>query len=593
MNIQDIKEIIKEVIKNKTYCKSVLIDGPWGCGKTTAVKDAIKDLTEEVVSKKKLVYQSLFGIKDVSELVACFSYAGKIIYSVTKSIASPFTKLIPIVGEQIKEGIDNSTALFSPRPSKKKDTIFIFDDLERADESLSYIALLGFFNQLIMRGCRIICISSLDDLSRLDSERKIGLDAFLEKAFDRILYINEDPEDIIIKLFEDNEKTKNCIRQCVDMFESNIRLAMKAHRLLSDVYENSKEFKYDLSKKYNDLQILKSTICSIKAIYFFEREKKEKNDNSKITNVYEDLLSIHQSKQLASRVSKNINNVIKQDELYYVPEEIADIKILARCLCMAEVHKDYSELIKNFSSNNEKEKINILDTSVFYLDDEGKRSAFLKFKKDTLEGTATINRQYIDRFAEFLKYTDFDLKDDGLIDCVISTVVDKYLNGDTSAYDRLQDYTNFPNETNNPKIMDEVFEEVSQKLHKTETESIELKMKDAFEKEDYTFLLDLLHDVEHYKKPEHIRKEIKRILINNNFYFPDLSKNIDYESWSYCHQVAKISKGDNDMSHKFINLLKEEVSKHKDSKSAIDRAKALVQYNFDAETFKEFVAYCD
>lgn len=592
MKIEDIKDTIKKVIENKIDYKSILIDGSWGCGKTTVVKDAISELTDDAISRKKLVYQSLFGIKDVSELVACFSFTGKIIYSLGRSIASPFTKLIPIVGDQIKESIDNSTALFTPSPSKKKDTLFIFDDLERADELLSYIALLGFFNQLIMRGCKIICVSSLNDLSKMDVKRKKGLDAFLEKAFDRIMYINEYPAEIITKIFEDDEKTKHNIKQCIDMFDCNIRIALKTHRLLKDVYKKQSVYKYNINRKNNDLQVLKATICAIKSIYYF-KEKEDNDENDQKQNPFEKILFDRESGQLDSRILKNIKEVINKNSAYFLPEELEEAKNLTKSICMVDVHNDYTMLVKNYSSEIKKEQKDIYDVSVFYFDDKGKKDYFLKFKKDTLAGKLAINRAYIDRLIEIIKYTDSDLKKDGLLDNIITKVISNYSSGDKSAYQRLEDYINFPEEANDKKIVKDIFSEISSQLHKVETDSLELEMNNAFKNGDYRYLLDLLYEVEHYKKPEHIRTNVKKILLSNHFYLPDLSKTIDYESWSYCHQVARLSKLDQELSIAFIDVMKEDVVNNKESVSAVDRAKALVQYNFEADIFNEFLSFCE
>ena len=595
MRVQDIKEVIKNTIEDKENYKAILIDGVWGCGKTTIVKDAIKELSEEIISKKKLVYQSLFGIKDVTELAACFSYAGKIIYSLGKSIASPFTKLIPIVGDQIKESIDNSTALFAPSPSKKKDTIFIFDDFERVDELFSYITLLGFFNQLIMRGCKIICVSSLKDLSKMDIERKKGLDAFLEKAFDRVFYINDYPEEIITNIFSDNDKTKQCIKQCVDMFEGNIRIALKAKRLITDIYGKSDKYKYDLSRKYTDLQIMKSAICATKAIYFFRQKNKndDKNKKDKEDLNYLELLAEHNPEGLDYNIAKNIDETIKEKTFYYLPEETDSIKELAKCICMVEIHNDYSMLVNSYPLNVKKEQKSIYDVSVFYFDDKGKQDYFRKFKEDTLNGKLAINRAYIDRLVEIIKYTNSDIKEEGLLDYIISKIINDYSSGNKEAFNRLEDFVSFPSEVDNKKIISTIFSDISSQLNKAEIDYIKSEMDNSFKTGDYAYLVDLLYDVEHYKKPERIRTTVKQLLIDNRFYMPDLSQKLEYESWTYCHQVARLSKSDDELRAPFIELLKEETKKHKNSVSAVDRAKALVQYNFDANEFGDFVTFCN
>ena len=53
--------------------------------------------------------------------------------------------------------------------------------------------------------------------------------------------------------------------------------------------------------------------------------------------------------------------------------------------------------------------------------------------------------------------------------------------------------------------------------------------------------------------------------------------------------MAKFSKNDPSLSSPFLNVLKEEIIAHKQSASAIDRAKALVQYNFNPDTYNSFL----
>lgn len=43
LNIRNIDKILSDFIENKEY-KAILIDGPWGCGKTYQVNETIKDI---------------------------------------------------------------------------------------------------------------------------------------------------------------------------------------------------------------------------------------------------------------------------------------------------------------------------------------------------------------------------------------------------------------------------------------------------------------------------------------------------------------------------------------------------------------------
>ena len=526
MNVGKIKDVIIDIIQEpkESSCKSILIDGVWGCGKTTAVKSAIEELlSEKIAHKGKIVYQSLFGVKDIAELTACYSYAGRNVYRVSKSVVGPFTKLIPFVGEQISESINNTTALFEPSPSTKKDVVFIFDDLERADYSLSYITLFGFFNQLIMRGCRIICISSLGDLSKLDRKNKKDLDAFLEKAFDRIIFINEYPDEIITQLFSDNVRTKDCVGQCLSMFDGNIRIAIKVHRLLQQLFIKEKELGLLLNKNVKDVQILKAAILSIKAIFSFEMiedEKIKKQDNLD----YLGILSKKQSNELNDDTRQNIKMIMDKNTFDYLAEERTLISHLAQCLCYMEAHDDCEELIKEYSPDAKKKLDEKYSDSIFYLDDEGKQLFLTNFKKDTKENRVPVNRQYIDKVAEIIKYTSLDINNDDFLDLVKSRIVDNYLKGDDDSFERLHDYVKFPNESDDKGLIEKLYNDVCSDISVKEEEIIKNEIADSLNNNDYRYLVDLIYDLDHHNKPEYVSKLVVDLLTTNSFYMPDISK---------------------------------------------------------------------
>ena len=74
-------------------------------------------------------------------------------------------------------------------------------------------------------------------------------------------------------------------------------------------------------------------------------------------------------------------------------------------------------------------------------------------------------------------------------------------------------------------------------------------------------------------------------IVSNNFLLPDISGDISYDMWSYCHAMARFAKK-NDKGQEFINTLKE-LHKGDKTESELDRCFALVYYNIDNQILDE------
>ena len=55
MKTSDIKEILKNFIYNPMY-KSILIDGPWGCGKTYEINQFIKSIQKQNKKRNYIIF---------------------------------------------------------------------------------------------------------------------------------------------------------------------------------------------------------------------------------------------------------------------------------------------------------------------------------------------------------------------------------------------------------------------------------------------------------------------------------------------------------------------------------------------------------
>lgn len=190
LNDDDIVSIVIKYIDEKLYNYAVMIDGDWGCGKTYFVKEYLIDKIEQNETEKKkidedynikrIVYISLYGVKSVDEVskqVFMESYLAKA--GKAKGILRKGTEvvgtLLPVAFDVMKSftGIDADTDKVSGAVNaflSIKNSIFIFDDLERCDCPVNEI--LGYINGFVEHeGLKVILVAN---------QKEVGKGAYLK-----------------------------------------------------------------------------------------------------------------------------------------------------------------------------------------------------------------------------------------------------------------------------------------------------------------------------------------------------------------------------------------------------------------------------
>lgn len=190
LNDDDIVSIVIKYIDENLYNYAVMIDGDWGCGKTYFVKEYLIDKIEQNETEKKkidedynikrIVYISLYGVKSVDEVskqVFMESYLAKA--GKAKGILRKGTEvvgtLLPVAFDVMKSftGIDADTDKVSGAVNaflSIKNSIFIFDDLERCDCPVNEI--LGYINGFVEHeGLKVILVAN---------QKEVGKGAYLK-----------------------------------------------------------------------------------------------------------------------------------------------------------------------------------------------------------------------------------------------------------------------------------------------------------------------------------------------------------------------------------------------------------------------------
>lgn len=144
---------------------AVLIDGPWGVGKTHLVKRFLKSRSDE--QKQRFVYISLFGLKSTKDIDdALYAQAHPLLASKKAQVAGRVIKtLLKHKGIDIDGQFDLQSFL-----ANTDFALYVFDDLERSNMDANEI--LGYINEFVEHdGCKVVLIANEKEIDKGDEYR--------------------------------------------------------------------------------------------------------------------------------------------------------------------------------------------------------------------------------------------------------------------------------------------------------------------------------------------------------------------------------------------------------------------------------------
>ena len=246
--------------QNSDY--AIMIDGSWGCGKTYFLKEKLIPYLEED-RNKKIVYISLFGMKDANDLIDNISlcalsleakgnstigailggvetkYKNKIESSFVVNGLSRLSGSIPYV-RNLKNIISDAGKVFIDFSRY----IFVFDDFERSNINLD--VLLGVFSEIINQNKSkvIVVCNEQEMLNGLETKR---YNNFKEKVFGVNIKFNQSIsyvfDELVEKFCADLEARRfiNLSKyRIIDMFvitqSNNIRTFIFAIKRFAELY---------------------------------------------------------------------------------------------------------------------------------------------------------------------------------------------------------------------------------------------------------------------------------------------------------------------------------------------------------------------
>lgn len=209
---KEICELILRYIRKEDTEYAILMDGRWGVGKTFFIRNSLKGKIQEEIKEtskyKGILYMSLYGIKDITQI------ENKIMYyiienSILNSNRNKISRML-ITGAQTyintlekRKSITDIIKMFQ----EISKYIIIFDDLERC--MIPITELLGYINELVEhRNVKTILVANEDKMAEKGSlyENKIYYE-IKEKLIGEVIYYNPNI-DIILDYICDKENNQ-------------------------------------------------------------------------------------------------------------------------------------------------------------------------------------------------------------------------------------------------------------------------------------------------------------------------------------------------------------------------------------------------
>ena len=576
MKIEDICTILKDFLTQNDSYTSILIDGKWGSGKTTQIRKSLNE-----IDSKDIIYVSLFGAKDVNELSSCFNSVGKILKTIG-NVASIGLSVIPVVGSGITSSLSNVLDQHSGVKKIKKDKIFVFDDLERVDESMSLTSLLGFFNTLMLNDCKVLCLSALDEIK--DDKRREGFDRFVEKTFDRVYHIDESPDEIYARIFADTGATN--ISEVTEGFEDNIRLAKRTALLFKNADEKAnaiKDNKHDFYQIITKEQLLLCSSFAIKILYM--------NVNNKVLNEKEKkeftfFLSKECSSYFGDRVSdKFCSFFLLNKEKIKEKYQINSVIYLTRDLMFIEMFNRYDCFIQDsliVSIDEKQESDPLFSGSFYYLNDKDKKRLFSLLVKGVESETVSVDSALMIKISEICNYSCFRFTKKA-IDIIVDKIVKQVEKGDKSAYEKAGEQYAYINSQNlsRKNYLEIIYQKAKQIIDRRKNEKLEQELLNAYHSNKYDILTNIYREFTEGKLFK-LRDSFIGFTIENDFFLPRLEESIDQSQWSFCHQIARYCKSAK-IEKELVDYLRNYVAKYPKEASLKDKATAMIYYNIDGD----------
>lgn len=312
--MEKITEILLNYINTEKKDYAILINGKWGSGKTYYLKNDFK----KSIGEKKITYVSLNGIKTTEQistnlLLSYYKIGNKVemgvdLLSTLIQMGGSYFKIgfIKNMFSSVQNIIQNTTINFSNQ-------ILIFDDIERASESLRINEILGFIHSNFVedKGFNVILVCDEEKIKDQDTYKITK-----EKVVRRTLEFTKDVEtffpnyvstliyDESYKIFLTSEKN-----QIIRLFKKAKIENIRTYNFIFEIFAQIHSCLFSTSYSKHLSNLLTFTIC-------ITSQYTQKNSNfpdEKQIDLYEKLIPIARNVEIR-RASKDVNELNEEQK---------------------------------------------------------------------------------------------------------------------------------------------------------------------------------------------------------------------------------------------------------------------------------------
>ena len=257
-----LNEIIKAYLGKDNVDYAILLNGPWGCGKTFYVTNELKKIIED--NEYKFIYVSLYGEMEFKQILRKITY--ELLKNLNKKaiINVDFVNTVLEIGSTLPElgsifsGMKNMKKIIEINKEKKIDItrcFFVFDDLERVSTNANRNDFMGLiYENYVKKGCKTLFVA--DESNIMDEDYYKAKEKIIRRTISYKPTFAEQIETFVEKNYDKPKQKDNLTKNMAKFIEYLNLLEITNLRTVSFIFDNYfeviKNLADDVIEKHGD-----------------------------------------------------------------------------------------------------------------------------------------------------------------------------------------------------------------------------------------------------------------------------------------------------------------------------------------------------